>query len=34
MNDIDRELNLNISNICMCCKGNYKSSKGFKWKYL
>ena len=28
-----KELNLNISSICMCCKEKYQSCGGYKWNY-
>ena len=28
-----RELNINQSNISACCKGRYKTCRGFIWKY-
>lgn len=33
MNDIGRELNIAISNVQKCCKGERKTSAGFIWKY-
>lgn len=32
LNNINNK-NASISNICRCCKGNGKTSYGFKWKY-
>lgn len=31
--DIQRELGINHSNICLCCKGKRKTAGGFVWKY-
>lgn len=31
--DIQRELNIRNSCISACCKGQYKQSHGFVWKY-
>lgn len=33
MNEIQRETNLQATNICKCCKGKIKSLGGFIWKY-
>jgi len=34
MNLAATTLNINSSGILGCCKGYYKTSKGFKWEYL
>ena len=31
--EIERQLKINNSNICQCCKGNYKTAGGYIWKY-
>ena len=31
--DIKRELGINRSSICLCCKGKRKSAGGYIWKY-
>lgn len=31
--DVQRELGINQSNIAKCCRGKYKSSGGYRWKY-
>ena len=31
--DVERELGINQSNICQCCKGKLKSAGKFKWQY-
>ena len=31
---VERELNINQSNITQCCNGKRKSCGGYKWKYL
>ena len=31
--DIERELSVNKSNICQCCKGKYKQTGGYIWRY-
>lgn len=31
--DIQRELGINQSNICKCCKGKYKTVGGYIWRY-
>lgn len=31
--EVERELNINHSNIASCCKGKRKSSGGFVWRY-
>ena len=33
MAEIERELGVNHSAICICCKDNTKSAYGYKWKY-
>lgn len=33
MRDVERELNISASSIAKCCKGIYKTSKGFVWRY-
>ena len=33
MADIKRELGINQSNICRCCKGIKKTIRGFRWEY-
>lgn len=33
MNDIKRELKLNISCVCKCCKKKYSKSYGYIWRY-
>lgn len=33
INDIKRELGINVSNIPECCKGNHKTANGYKWEY-
>lgn len=34
MSEAARALNLDVSNICNCCKGLIKSTGGFKWEKL
>ena len=31
--DIERQLNIKHTNICMCCKGNRKTTGGYTWRY-
>lgn len=31
--DVERELNIKKGNICKCCKGERKTTGGFKWEY-
>lgn len=31
--DIERELGYDVSCIGLCCKGKYRKSYGFRWKY-
>ena len=31
--DASRKLNINTGSICRCCKGEFKTAGGFKWKY-
>jgi hypothetical protein len=31
--EVDKELKINKSNIAKCCKGKYKSTSGYIWKY-
>lgn len=33
MHDVMKD-GFNIGNVCLCCKGRYKSHKGFSWMYL
>lgn len=33
MSEIKRKLGYQQANICYCCKGKYKTSYGFIWKY-
>ena len=33
MTDIEKELGISTSKICMCCQGKRKTTKGFKFKY-
>ena len=33
INDIKRELGINVSNIPECCKGKHKTVNGYKWEY-
>ena len=30
---VEKELNIKSTNICMCCKGKIKTAKGFIWRY-
>ena len=32
MSEAARSLNINVSNICNCCKGLVKSAGGYKWR--
>ena len=34
MKQASLELNIQLSHICSCCRGNRKSSGGYKWKYV
>lgn len=31
--DVEKELNINHANITACCRGKYKTTGGYKWKY-
>ena len=31
--DCERELKINHSHISGCCRGRYKTARGYKWKY-
>lgn len=31
--EAERRTGVNRGNICSCCRGNYKSAGGYKWKY-
>lgn len=31
--DVERELEINIGNICSCCKGKRKTAGGYIWRY-
>lgn len=31
--EASRKLKISVSNICMCCKGQIKKSRGYVWKY-
>lgn len=33
MQDVRKD-GFHIGNVCLCCKGRYKSHKGFSWMYL
>ena len=33
MSDVQNELGIAVSNISACCKGKYKQTNGYKWKY-
>ena len=33
MRDVARKINIDASSIAKCCKGIYKTSKGFVWRY-
>lgn len=32
--DIKKEMNINTSNVCQCCKGKIKTSGGYRWEYV
>ena len=33
ISEASRQLKVNLTNISRCCRGKYKSTGGFKWKY-
>ena len=33
ISDVKRVLNINVSNICECCKGIRKTAGGYKWEF-
>ena len=33
INEVERQLGINQSNISMCCNGKRNTAGGFKWKY-
>lgn len=34
MSEVQKKLNIKAANICACCKGKYKQTGGYIWKYV